>query len=375
MEDAEHYTQDASELYAVALMQRIAQDRGVAISHDADQKFADFVAYAAAPPRRLDLDWFDSGPYPEYKAACDRHLPVFVERLAATFPGEAFDFVSVEAQYRNEGLKGDFLILLQPVDTVTSVSLKNYRKSIARPQFNAQTFNSFVLRFMFEGAGIVGQYIDPTTGDAFRGANFPERDAVLRRNGYESVIPAMRALDDLNRALKPQFVYSKDFEVLTPAGAAILKLERGRVGNAGADLVMGILEKIDPDRIKKRLLGMVGLDGAEEMLLMDPVRYSDTLTNARFRELRDIAQGGHVEWSRIGQSIVFTFAADGKRVLPVAVPFTINTNGAWVSRKAPAQGVMKDGRLMLPGERRRKASQLATSINTYVDLAKTGIFD
>ena len=71
----------------------------------------------------------------------------------------------------------------------------------------------------------------------------------------------------------------------------------------------------------------------------------------------------------------FTFAANGKRVLPVSVPFTINTNGAWVSLKAPAEGVMKDGRIMLPGARRRKAAELATSINTYVDLAKTGIFD
>jgi hypothetical protein len=264
---------------------------------------------------------------------------------------------------------------MQPADIATSVSLKNYRKSIARPQFNAQTFNSFVLRFMFAGAGKVGHYIDPTTGAPFRGSDFDARDAVLRRNGYESIIPAMHGLDDLNREIKAKFVYGPEFETLTTAGRAILKLERGRVGHAGADLVMGILEKIHPDRIKERLLGMIGLDGAEEMLLMDPVRFSDTLTNERFRELRDIAQGGHVEWARVGQSIVFSFAANGKHVLPVAVPFTINTNGAWVSLKAPAEGVMKDGRLMLPGARRRKAAELATSINTYVDLAKTGIFD
>jgi hypothetical protein len=369
--DEEHYAQDATELYAVALMQQVAENLGVATTHNSAQKLADFVAYATLHGH--DLDWFDTGPYPEYKAACERHLPRFVARLAETFPGETFDFVSVEAEYRNQGLKGDFLIFMQPADTVTSVSLKNYRKGIVRPQFNAQTYNSFVLGFLFDGK--LGTYVDPTTNESFRGADFDARDAALVRNGYEPIVPAMHELDSLNRDIKAQFVYGARFEVLDREGVAVLKAERGRVGNAGADLVMGILGQIDPRRVKTRLLKMIGFDGVEEIMLMDPRRYSDTITNPRFRELRDIVQKGEVEWRRNGQSIVFTFAADGKHVLPVDVPFTINTNGAWVNLKAPATGVMKDGMLMLPGARRRKAKELATSINTYVNFGKTGIFD
>lgn len=371
MEDLEHYAQDALELYAVAVLQREAEARGAAITADAADKIRRFVEYAAK--HDLTEEWFTTGPLAMYKASYDRNLPAFVDRLALAYADQKFDFEVVEAEYRVAGLKGDFVIRMQPAAALTSVSLKNYRGDIRRPQFNAQTFNSFVLSFLF--AGKLGTYEDPITGETFRGSSAEARNAALERNGFGSLVPSMRALDALNQEIRVQFVYAEEFAFLTTEGERIFKAAAKRIGVAGADIVAGILAEIGQDRIKRRLLKMIGLDGAEELLMMDQTRCTDTLTHPGFRALREAVQKADVTVARGGQSIQLLFTADGIALLPVTVPFTINKNGAWISRKVAAEGIMKDGRLMLPGERRNKAKEMATSINTYVNFAKTKIFD
>lgn len=373
MRKSEHHVQDALEHYAAARMQLEAEALRVAISRDADKKHQAFVDYATA--REYTVDWFDGGPWKMYKQAYDRHLPRFVQRLAAKFYDQTFDFIAVEAAYRNEGKKGDFIVLMAPAATTRSVSLKNYRGDIRRPQFNAQTYNSFVLGFLF--AARVGMYVDPLTGLRFKGSTVIARDAALRANGYGEIVPAMHELDQLNRDIKAQFVYDPRFEHLDSDAEAIFDAARKRVGNAGADLVAGIVAVLDPALIKNRLLSMTGLDGAEDLLIMDAERAADTLTNQAFDELREIVQAGRVEWERRGQSIVFNFVSEGRHVLPVNVPFTINKNGAWVSEPTPPEGAYhaKEGLVLRYGDRRpKKSKELATSINTYVDFAATGIF-
>ena len=371
----EHHVQDALEVYAVARMQKLAQDRGMAITADADEKLAAFIDYAAA--RGYTPGFFDTGPWAVYKRSYDHHLPAFVGRLADTaFPGERLDFLSVETEYRAAGLKGDFVIVRSFGGPLISVSMKNYRGDIRRPQFNAQTYNSFALGLLFEGQ--VGVYADPITGGRFKGSSVVPRDAALVANGYAALVPFMHQLDELNRQIKAEFVYDPRFEFLDETNEAIYKAECKRVGDAGADILVEILALLDPGQIKARLLKMTGLDGAEETLLMDSKRCSDTLTNPTFRALRDTVQAGHVEFERRGQSIVFMFADGARRVLPVNVPFTINKNGAWISDPTPPEGAfhVKEGKVLLFGQRRpKKSKELATSINTYVDFAATGIFD
>jgi len=197
----EHYAHDAMEIYAVAEMQRLAVARGMAISDDAQQKYNDFVAYADA--RHLPVEWFTTGPYPEFKLAVDAHMPGFIDGLAATFPGTTMDFISVERQYRNQGLKGDVKIVTD-AGSETSLSLKNYRGNIARPQFNSMTFRSFLLGFLFEPT--VGMYVNPVTGKRFKGSTVKDRDQALIDNGFTDVIPVFHKLDAQNETLKSQFI-------------------------------------------------------------------------------------------------------------------------------------------------------------------------
>lgn len=372
MRRLEHYAHDAMEIYAAAEMQRLAEVRGIAESRDSAEKYKEFVDYAAE--RGLTEDWFTSGPYPEFKQACDTHLPPFIDRLAETYPGQSMDFISVEREYRNAGLKGD--VLIRSSGEKTSLSLKTYRGNILRPQFNSHTFRSFLLGFLFEPK--VGWYVNPATGIKFKGSSVSERDQVLSDNGFEDVIPIMRALDAQNETLRAQFVYNDRFAVLDEEGEAILDEWRKRIGHEGADLAIEALTRMPDALVKDRILKMIGMDGAEELLLMDTVRASDTLTNFAFRSLRDRLLVGEVEVARRGQGIQVRLVNGGERLLAVDFPFTINTNGAWYMEETPPEGTYhsKEKRVLHFRDRRpKKSKELSTMVLTYVDLSKTGIFD
>lgn len=375
MRQLEHFAHDAMEIYAAAEMQRLAEDRGIAISIDSTVKYQEFVDYATAPGRGLTVDWFTTGPYPEFKTAVDTHMPAFIDGLARRFPGVKMDFISVERAYRIAGLKGD----VQIVDDRggdTSLSLKNYRGNILRPQFNSMTFRSFLLGFVFEPK--VGQYINPATGKKFQGSNVSKRDEALRDNGFDDLVPIMHELDDMNAAIKAQFVYNDRFAVLDEEGEVILDEWRKRIGHEGADIVVAALAKLPPEILKDRILKMIGMDGAEELLLMDPVHCSDTMTNDAFRDLRSRALRSHVEAIRHRQGMQVRLV-DADEVLPLTVtfPFTINTNGAWYMEETPPEGVyyVNEKRILHFRDRRpKKSKELSTMVLTYVDLSKTGIF-
>jgi hypothetical protein len=372
MRDEEHFIQDALELYAVARMQELAQDRGLAISADAGDKLAAFLEYAAS--RGFTMADFDSGRWKIYKETYDRHLPVFIDRLVTTFPGQSFDFTNTEVENRNAQLKGDFLITTSD-GLLMSVSLKNYRGGALRPQLNSGTYNSFMMNFMFESPG-VGSFLDPTTGRTFRGTPPAARDAALRANGYEAVVPYMAQLDQLNVAIRARFIDTPEFDFLDEE---VFDHARKECGAAGAAVAVQILTHIDPPRLKARALKMVGMDGAEEMLLMDPAAFTDTITNPVFRALRDTVQhpSTALRVTPRGQGIALDFVNGERVLLEVYVPFTINKNGAWISGD-PYEGVklhVKEGRELAYGQRRpKKSRELATSINTYVNFGTSGIF-
>lgn len=369
----EHFTHDAMEIYAVAVMQRLAQDRGIALSDDADVKYDAFVRYAGA--RGLGSEWFESGPYPEFKLAVDTHLPAFIDRLAATLAGVKVDFISVEKEYRNAGLKGD-VVIRDRAGKEVSLSLKNYRGDIMRPQFNSQTFRSFLLGFLFEPT--VGMYADPTTGKKFRGARVDVRDAALIANGYGDMIAAFHELDRQNETLKAQFIYNDDFAVLTEANEAVLDEWRKRIGHEGADIAVEALGQMPSALVKARIMRMIGLDGSEELLLMDPTRWADTITNRTFRDLRAALLAGTVEIGKRNQGIQVRLANDGVTLLTVDFPFTINANGAWFMERTPPEGFYHSGEkrvLHFRDRRPMKSKQLSTMVLTYIDLSRTGIFD
>jgi hypothetical protein len=372
MRDEEHHVQDALEVYAVALLQRMAQDRGMAISADMDTKMRAFDAYATN--LGYTLADFDTGRWSAYKGAYDRHLPVFFDRLVRKFPGVRFDFINVEVANRNAQLKGDFAILMSDGRRI-SVSLKNYRGGALRPQLNSGTYNSFILNFLFQSPG-VGDMVDPMTGSKFRSTPPAARDAALAANGYGAIIPYMAQLDALNSSIRARFIDTPEFEFLDEM---VFDRARKECGEAGATAALEILGHIDHDRRKVRLLKMIGMDGTEELLLMDPEQFTDSITNPTFHALRLSIQdpATQLRVGRRGQGIGFAFVAGERVLLQVDVPFTINKNGAWISGDyySGTRWHVKEGRSLAYGQRRpKKSRELATSINTYVNFGATGIF-
>lgn len=366
MKQKQHHIQDALEHYAVAFIQERAEERGVAITQDSEQKYQTFQDYADV--RGLTSSDFEGGEWPQYKASIVKFMPCYLERLIETMPGTRLDFVNVEADYRNANRKGDFLIISDQGGSL-SVSLKNYLGGL-RPQLSSGTFNSFILGFLFEPDG-VGCYKDPATNVRFRGSS-KRRNEILEANGYGHIVPVLERLDALNQGIKARFVYSDEFEFLDEAR---FQEARRECGEAGATHALEALGLIARDRVKARLLKMTGLDGAEELLLLYRDRFADTITVPAFRELRTRVQADEttLTFRKHGQAVRFDFVASGVPILTVDVPFTINKNGAWIS------GAPYEGKRSYRGEaeplsyrqrRPRKSKELATSINTYLDLSK-----
>jgi hypothetical protein len=183
-------------------------------------------------------------------------------------------------------------------------------------------------------------------------------------------------MDELNAAIRARFIDGPEFEFIDEA---TFDQARKECGEAGAAVALEILESIDPARLKARALRMTGMDGVEEMLLMDPLQFADSITNPTFAMLRDSLHDPTttVRIGRRGQGIGLDFLSDERVLLQVDVPFTINKNGAWISgdRYEGTKWHTKEGRELAYGQRRpRKSRELATSINTYVNFGATGIF-
>jgi succinate dehydrogenase flavin-adding protein (antitoxin of CptAB toxin-antitoxin module) len=374
MREKEHHIQDALELLAVARLQQMAEAAGVAITQSSRAKFKDFQDYATE--RGITEKDLSTGPYSAYRQSLDTHLPTFFERLVEHYDGERFDVVNVEVEHRNAGKKGDFEIRPEKSPPV-SVSLKNYRGSAERPQFNAQTFNSFALSFLFPKAGSVGMFIDTSTGKVFAGRNRTERDAALRKNGYGHLVEIFHELDAYQDEIRETFVDSPEWEFLDEKKFDPI---RKRIGTEGAKTMERFLTELPDEVIKARLLAMAGLDGSEAVLLMDPRVMAESVTEAtKLRHLYTNVQADHcsVRVGRRGQSIHFELIVEGEVLVSVQVPHTINKNGAWIDDESFKGGKLhaKEGKVLKHRQRRpKKSKQISTSINTYMDLGAAGIF-
>ena len=235
MQTREHHIQDASELYAVAVLQELAERNDVHLREDSARAYDEFRQYLEE--RRISAQEFAEGKYSQYKQNADRHLPAFFERLVIHMPERRFLFENVEVRYRAAKKKADFLIHVSDAEEPFEVSLKNYRASAARPQVCSGTFNSFILNFFFESGG-VGTFRTPE-GQRFRGSNVADRDEALRSLGFAHVVPLMHELDDLNTGMRSRFLDSDEFEFLDDA--KFTEIAR-RVGREGRRLCIEILE-------------------------------------------------------------------------------------------------------------------------------------
>lgn len=380
MNRLEHYIQDAMEIRATEMMQAEALRIGMAEASAASKIDALRRQFAQHMAER-NITHNELSRYPQYENNLYKHIPVFIERLGEIYPDTTLLFRCIEREARNQSLKADIEIRRSDGKLIW-LSLKNYRNSVKRPQVMSGTFNSFALSFLFESAPGVGKFVTPQSDAAepviFHGGKSERRDHALTKAGFAPILPIFRELDELNRTIKRNFVYSPEFEYLDEER---FDHARKKFGEVGRDLVLQLLERIAPERVLSTIVKRLALDGSEEQLMFDPDRYTDSITVAPFRRLVSaVREGAQLTHRGKGQNIEFTIASEGIDLLTIQIPFTINKNGAWISDaeyKTSPSGLFheKEGKVLMYGQRRpKKSKELATSVNTYVDYEKGGVF-
>jgi len=374
----QHVTQDAAELYSVFVMQQSAEHLGVAKTPESSLLYGRFLQYLDGVG--LNEATFRDGEYPEYKVNADSQLPDFVHRLTRHFPASKFGFENVEKEFRDRGLKGDFLLHATEAPEPISVSLKNYigNGGIARPQVGSGTYASFTQGFIFDRVG-VGTYTDPRTGGTFRGSDAATRNKILKHLSQEDLVPLLADLDNCQARVREEFL-GPDCEYYDEKRVAAAARS---VAEMGMKATLDVFEALGMDHVKGIVLTRSGLDGKEEALYFDRERYVDSITNRRYHELRVALNDDatRLEAFQQGQGIRLEFRRADDLVLGIHVPYTINTNGAWYRPKIRYSGTQTysdKGHAvdLFWGQRRPyKSREIATSTNMYVDLKATGIFD
>ena len=381
MDDDQHSIQDSCEAYTAFVMQRTAEELGVASTSRCDELWEAFETYLDGCG--LSISEFEESEFGKYKRNSDLQVPPFVQRLSHYFAGATVDFVLDEAAMRNAGMKGDVWIEVSTLDEPISLSLKNYigGGGITRPQVSSGTYLSFACGFVFNRIG-VGKYEDPrpdATSPAFQGSNTAVRNSVLDYDGRGELKAPLEYLEELNADMREELL-GPDCEMYDPARVRSVV---ERIAQPGIETVLGIFDVLGTGRVREKFLARIGMDGKEEALFFDAERYVDSITNPRYHDLRQRLNDEETTFTAAQhrQGIRFEFADPaGRDLLRTEVPFTVNRNGAWYTPRGRYQGEREyddKGHLVKLkwGERRPyKSREIATSTNTYLNLARTGIF-
>jgi hypothetical protein len=381
VDDDQHSIQDSCEAYSAYVMQRSAEELGVATTHHSDDLLAAFEMYLANCG--LAISEFEQSEFGKYKRNADLQVPRFVERLANHFGGATLDFVLDEAAMRIAGLKGDVWISVSSREDLISLSLKNYigGGGITRPQVSSGTYLSFTCGFVFDRIG-VGKYEDPrpdALAPTFQGSNTAIRDAVLDYEGRPELKDPLAYLQQLNAEMREELL-SPECEMYDKARVRSVV---ERIAQPGIETVLRIFGFLGIARVREKFLARIGMDGKEEALFFDAERYVDSITNSRYNDLRQKLNADTTVFSAVQhrQAIRFEFSDEsGNDLLRTEVPFTVNTNGAWYRPRVRYEGIReyddKGHAVMLNWGQRRpyKSREIATSTNTYLNLTRTGIF-
>lgn len=386
----DHHAQDALERLAVARLQKFAERQNRAVTTSAAQKFADVAALLAGNEHTWRSLLRKSAKARAYSANLRTALPAFFADLCAAYPDARFDFTFIGTEGRLAQVKGDCEITVvtsAEQTTKVSLSLKNYENGPARIQVKSGTFQSFALSFYLESVGI-GRWKSQLDGSekATQATDFRVwRDKQLTSIGGPLLVAYFSELDELNDGMRKTFLgdefrfYDED---------AVARIQKS-TGIAGATVLKKILDLADGDTVRARLLDSTGLLGDEDLLVFGKGLIADTLTDKKFAQLLERLRHAELSLTTVGQSLRFVFSdkdagagdgsseAAGTAVLSIDVPCTINTNGAWYRDGEPYEGTRyhkKEDCELAWGERRpKKSREIATSINTYLDLGSTGV--
>lgn len=361
----DHYIQDAAEAYIVYVLQKLAVESGCSLTDDVQEKFDIFQDYCRE--RNIKDDFTKSS----YKNNIDSVVEKIFGELQKKYPNEKFDFIDVEKQFRNQKLKGDFVIQFK--DRIISVSLKNYKNGYERPQLCSGTWVSFLNNFIFESVG-VGTFKDPTTNEVFKGSDKKKREALIDRLGLSYLKDAYSTYENVSSILKQRYVHSEDARLWSN----IEKQWRDDCKNlseTAIEVTIEALSKLPNDLIKPRVLKMAGLNYDEELLLISKDRYLCSLFDEDYAKLLERVNSDQckVEYIKNKKSILFSLTDDDGQIINIDIPFTLQKNGAWhLPKTGQYEGTMfhkKEGIELHYGERRpKKSKEIATSINTYLNL-------
>ena len=366
-----HMIQDAAEAYIVYRLQDLAVKNGTALTNSAEDKKKLFNIYCY--DRGIESDFNKS----IYKENIDAIVEGFYSDLVNEYPGKKFDFVDVEKEFRDKKWKGDFIIQFEN-ESYVSFSLKNYKKGFDRIQLCSGTWHSFLNNFLFKSAG-VGTFIDPYTQEVFQGCDYDRRDSLVDRLGYSNLKNVYNFFDNVNTTIKEYYTYGDTANQWSNVSLK-WKQDCANYGLEAATKIIDALNGIDNDKVKQRILQMAGLTYDEEILLVGKGKYLSSLFNKRYRDIlkRVNSDDCVVEYNTNGKGVLFTLRDSNGIIVSIEVPFTLQKNGAWDLPKQRYSGTEyhpKEKINMIYGQRRpKKSKEIATSINTYLNLKKAGVY-
>ena len=366
----DHFIQDAAEAYIVYLLQAHAVENKVAITDDVAEKHNTFIQYCE------DRDILDEFNKSIYKENIDVVIDKFILDLLAKYPNRKFDFVDVEREFRDKKLKGDFIIQFED-GSLISFSLKNYKKGFDRIQLCSGTWHSFLNNFLFESAG-VGTFFNPFTQEVFQGCNREYRDSLIEKLGYDALKEVYTFFDSINDTIKKFYTYGEQARYWKNVSAQ-WKGYCAAYGLKAAEKIISALDSIPKDMIKNRIIKMAGLNYDEEILLVGNGKYLCSLFNQKYAQIlkRVNSTESVVEYITNGKGLLFTLCDSVGVIVNIEVPFTLQKNGAWHLPKTKYVGTQyhnKEGVALIHGERRpKKSKEISTSINTFLNLKKSGV--
>jgi len=372
-----HLEADACEVAMVFLIADELERKNVASEKISESRKEDLLNHLSEQPKLKGIEELSKKTY--YKN-CVKWTPKFVSELIDTFPNSTFNVFDVEKEYRDKNMKGDFAIDVttkEGISSIISFSLKNYNGGVCRPQVCSGTYHSFIMNILFESAG-VGMFINPLGGSRFRGSG-KKRDLIVEKNYGIDIVKILHKLDELRNSMKNDFLYSPDLKFFDESK---WKTACYDIGHTGADIVCDFLENHVPKNlVRKRIMKMAGLDGAEELLAFDGKNYLNSLVNKKFKRMLEKIPTCELDYFRHAKNIRFEFKSGSEIILEIDIPFTLNSNGCWY--KGDNAGDVyegkrfhkKEGIELMWGERRpKKSKEISTSVNTYVDFKKAGLF-
>jgi hypothetical protein len=366
----DHFIQDAAEAYIVYLLQAYAVENKVAISDDVAEKHNTFIEYCE------DRDILDEFNKSIYKKNIDVVIDKFILDLLSKYPNRKFDFVDVEREFRDKKLKGDFIIRFEDGSFI-SFSLKNYKKGFNRIQLCSGTWHSFLNNFLFESAG-VGTFFDPFTQEVFQGCNREYRDSLIEKLGYDALKEVYTFFDTINDTIKKFYTYGEQARYWKNVSAQ-WKGDCAAYGLKAAEKIISALDSIPKDMVKNRIIKMAGLNYDEEILLVGNGKYLCSLFNQKYAQILERVNSVEsvVEYTTNGKGLLFTLCDSVGVIVNIEVPFTLQKNGAWHLPKTKYVGTQyhnKEGVALIHGERRpKKSKEISTSINTFLNLKKSGV--